>query len=76
MKGEEIKGLLRREMQRRMEANLVPDAGQWVPRAALENKLREERRAARTRALELLMLYVGSTAISLWLIALYWYLCY
>lgn len=72
----EIKKSLHLAMQRRIEADLVPDAGQWVARPVLENKLRQERAKARVRALELLLLYVGSAFISLLMLGLFWYLCY
>lgn len=72
----EIRKSLRRAMQRRMEANLVPDEGRWVTRPVLEDRLRKERRQARVRALELLLLYVGCALISLWMLGVFWWLSY
>lgn len=71
---EELRKALRRAMQRRVDAGLVPNAGQWVPRSILENAVRKERARARVHALELLLLYIGVALISLFLLVIVWYL--
>lgn len=71
-----IKESLRRAMRKRIESDLLPYAGQWVARSVLEERLRDDRMKARVRALELLLLYVLATAVSLLMISLVWYLAY
>jgi len=72
----ELRKALRRAMQRRVDAGLVPNAGQWVPRSILENEIRKERARAHVHTLELLLLYAGVALISLFLLGILWYLSY
>jgi len=72
----ELKESLRQAMRRRIETDLVPYEGQWVARSVREAKLHEDRAKARIRALELLLLYLGSAFVSLSLIGVTWFLCY
>lgn len=67
---------MRDAMQRRINAGLVPNAGQWVERSVLEQEIRRERARARVGALELLLLCAGSAIVSLWLLGIVWYLLY
>jgi hypothetical protein len=71
-----IKRSLRRAMQKRIEAGLVPDTGRWVARSVLDAKIRENRVKARVHALELMLLYLAFPLISLIVFGTFWYLCY
>lgn len=67
---------LREAMQRRIDAGLLPNAGRWVERSVLEKEIRRQRAKARVHAFELLLLYAASAIVSLFLLAVFWYLSY
>jgi hypothetical protein len=65
-----LRGLLRREMEQRIEAHLLPYEGRWLTREQVEAKLGGERRRARTQAIELLVLFALLAGVSVLMLEL------
>ena len=57
-------------MRQRLDANLLPHEGQWLTPADLAARVRTEKRKAWVRALELLLLLLFGTGLSMVILAI------
>jgi len=67
---EAIRNGLKRVMRGRIAVDLRPYEGEWLSPAEVEKRVGEERRRARVRAVELILIFAACTLFSVLLLAL------
>ena len=75
-KAPQIKERIRQSMLSRIEQGMYPYGGQWLPADEIKKSIKQERKAGRTRAFELLFLNFIFALISLLLIVIVLFLAY